>query len=214
MTGVQTCALPIFNYLRIREWQDVYTQIRQTVKQLAFPINSQLADYRSLHTALLSGLLSHVGMKEIEKHEYIGARNIKFAIFPNSAIFKNQPKWCIASELVETSRLWGRTAAKIEAEWIEPIAKHLVKYSYSEPRWSKKQGTTIANEKVTLFGLPIVASRIINYSKIDPILSRSLFIRHALVEGNWQTNHIFYKQNQNLINEVEDLENKIGRAHV
>ena len=208
------CQKEYLNYLRIREWQDVYTQIRQTVKQLAFPINSQSADYRSLHTALLSGLLSHVGMKEVEKHEYIGARNIKFAIFPNSAIFKNQPKWCIASELVETSRLWGRTAAKIEAEWIEPIAKHLVKYSYSEPRWSKKQGTTIANEKVTLFGLPVVASRIINYSKIDPILSRSLFIRHALVEGDWQTNHSFYKQNQNLINEVEDLEHKSRRQDI
>ncbi|KES15918.1 HrpA-like helicase [Gilliamella apis SCGC AB-598-P17] len=208
------CQKEYLNYLRIREWQDVYTQIRQTVKQLAFPINSQLADYRSLHIALLSGLLSHVGMKEIEKHEYIGARNIKFAIFPNSAIFKNQPKWCIASELVETSRLWGRTAAKIEAEWIEPIAKHLVKYSYSEPRWSKKQGTTIANEKVTLYGLPVVASRTVNYSKIDPILSRSLFIRHALVEGDWQTNHSFYKQNQKLINEVEDLEHKSRRQDI
>ena len=208
------CQKEYLNYLRIREWQDVYTQIRQTVKQLAFPINSQLPDYRSLHIALLSGLLSHVGMKEIEKHEYIGARNIKFAIFPNSAIFKNQPKWCIASELVETSRLWGRTAAKIEAEWIEPIAKHLVKYSYSEPRWSKKQGTTIANEKVTLYGLPIVASRTVNYSKIDPILSRSLFIRHALVEGDWQTNHSFYKQNQKLINEVEDLEHKSRRQDI
>ena len=208
------CQKEYLNYLRIREWQDVYTQIRQTVKQLAFPINSQLADYRSLHIALLSGLLSHVGMKEIEKHEYIGARNIKFAIFPNSAIFKNQPKWCIASELVETSRLWGRTAAKIEAEWVEPIAKHLVKYSYSEPRWSKKQGTTIANEKVTLYGLPIVASRTVNYSKIDPILSRSLFIRHALVEGDWQTNYSFYKQNQKLINEVEDLEHKSRRQDI
>ena len=208
------CQKEYLNYLRIREWQDVYTQIRQTVKQLAFPINSKLADYRSLHIALLSGLLSHVGMKEIEKHEYIGARNIKFAIFPNSAIFKNQPKWCIASELVETSRLWGRTAAKIEAEWIEPIAKHLVKYSYSEPRWSKKQGTTIANEKVTLYGLPIVASRTVNYSKIDPILSRSLFIRHALVEGDWQTNYSFYKKNQKLINEVEDLEHKSRRQDI
>ncbi|OCG48105.1 ATP-dependent RNA helicase HrpA [Gilliamella sp. Choc5-1] len=208
------CQKEFLNYLRIREWQDVYTQIRQTIKQLAFPINSQLADYRSLHIALLSGLLSHIGMKDLEKNEYIGARNIKFAIFPNSALFKNQPKWCIASELVETSRLWGRTVAKIDAGWIESIAKHLVKYSYSEPRWSKKQGTTIANEKVTLFGLPIVASRIVNYSKIDPILSRSLFIRHALVEGDWLTNHKFYKQNQKLINEVEDLEHKSRRQDI
>ncbi|MFQ1008836.1 ATP-dependent RNA helicase HrpA [Gilliamella apicola] len=208
------CQKEFLNYLRIREWQDVYTQIRQTIKQLAFPINSKAADYISLHTSLLSGLLSHIGMKEIEKREYIGARNIKFAIFPNSALFKSQPKWCIVSELVETSRLWGRTAAKIESEWIEPIAKHLIKYSYSEPRWSKKQGTTIANEKVTLFGLPIVASRIVNYSKIDPVLSRSLFIRHALVEGDWLTNHKFYKQNQKLIKEVEDLEHKSRRQDI
>ncbi|WP_370737835.1 ATP-dependent RNA helicase HrpA [Gilliamella mensalis] len=208
------CQKDFLNYLRIREWQDVYTQIRQTIKQLAFPINSKAADYNSLHISLLSGLLSHIGMKELEKHEYIGARNIKFAIFPNSALFKHQPKWCIASELVETSRLWGRTVAKIDAEWVEPIAKHIVKYSYNEPRWSKKQGTAIANEKVTLFGLPIVASRIVNYSKIDPILSRSLFIRHALVEGDWQTNHQFYKQNQKLINEVEDLEHKTRRQNI
>ena len=208
------CQKEFLNYLRIREWQDVYTQIRQTIKQLAFPINSKAADYISLHTSLLSGLLSHIGMKEIEKREYIGARNIKFAIFPNSALFKTQPKWCIVSELVETSRLWGRTAAKIESEWIEPIAQHLIKYSYSEPRWSKKQGTTIANEKVTLFGLPIVASRIVNYSKIDPVLSRSLFIRHALVEGDWLTNHKFYKQNLKLIKEVEDLEHKSRRQDI
>ena len=208
------CQKEYLNYLRIREWQDVYTQIRQTIKQLSFPINSQPADYRSLHVALLSGLLSHIGQKEIEKNEYLGARNIKFAIFPNSVLFKTQPKWCIASELVETTRLWGRTVAKIEAEWIEPIAKHLVKYSYSEPRWSKKQGATIANEKVTLFGLPIVQNRIVNYSRIDPTLSRSLFIRHALVEGDWITNHKFYKQNQKLINEVEDLEHKSRRQDI
>jgi ATP-dependent helicase HrpA len=208
------CQKEFLNYLRIREWQDVYTQIRQIIKQLAFPINSKEADYNSLHISLLSGLLSHIGIKELEKREYVGARNIKFAIFPNSALFKNQPKWCIASELVETNRLWGRTAAKIEAEWIEPIAKHLVKYNYSEPRWSKKQGTTIANEKVTLFGLPIVTNRIVNYSKIDPILSRTLFIRHALVEGDWLTSHKFYKQNQKLINEVEDLEHKSRRQDI
>ncbi|MWP61809.1 ATP-dependent RNA helicase HrpA [Gilliamella sp. Pas-s25] len=208
------CQKEFLNYLRIREWQDVYTQIRQTIKQLAFPINSKAADYNSLHVSLLSGLLSHIGMKELEKHEYLGARNIKFAIFPNSALFKNQPKWCIASELIETSRLWGRTVAKIEAEWIEPIAKHLVKYSYNEPKWSKKRGTTIANEKVTLFGLPIVASRMVNYSKIDPELSRSLFIRHALVEGDWFTNHQFYKKNKKLINEVENLEHKSRRQDI
>lgn len=208
------CQKEFLNYLRIREWQDIYVQIRQTVKQLAMPINSQAADFRSIHVALLSGLLSHVGMKELEKHQYLGARNIKFSIFPNSAIFKSKPKWCLVNELVETNKLWGRTAAKIEAEWIEPIAKHLVKYSYSEPHWSKKQGTTLANEKVTLFGLPIVAARIVNYSQIDPALSREYFIRHALVEGEWLTHHAFYKQNQSLRLEVEDLEHKSRRQNI
>lgn len=208
------CQKEYLNYLRIREWQDVYTQIRQTIKQLAFPINSQPADYRSVHLALLSGLLSHIGMKELEKHEYIGARNIKFSLFPNSTLFKNQPKWCIASELVETSRLWGRIVAKIDVEWIEPLAKHLLKYSYSEPRWSKKQEVAIANEKATLFGLPIVINRVINYSKIDPDLSRTLFIRHALVEGDWQTSYRFFIQNQKLIKEVEDLEHKSRRQDI
>ncbi|MDF7667711.1 ATP-dependent RNA helicase HrpA [Orbaceae bacterium ESL0727] len=208
------CQKEFLNYLRIREWQDVYTQIRQTVKQLAIPINSKVADYKSLHIALLSGLLSHIGMKEIEKQEYIGARNIKFSIFPNSAIFKHSPKWCVVSELVETSKLWGRTAAKIEVEWIEPIAKHLIKSSYSEPRWSKKQGTTVANEKITLFGLPIVVDRIVNYSRIDPKLSRELFIRHALVEGDFTTSHLFYQQNQDLLAEVEDLEHKSRRQDI
>ncbi len=208
------CQKEFLNYLRIREWQDIYVQIRQTVKQLAIPINSQAADFRSIHVALLSGLLSHVGMKELEKHQYLGARNIKFSIFPNSAIFKSKPKWCLVNELVETNKLWGRTAAKIEAEWIEPVAKHLVKYSYSEPHWSKKQGTTLANEKVTLFGLPIVAARIVNYSQIDPALSREYFIRHALVEGEWLTHHAFYKQNQSLRLEVEDLEHKSRRQNI
>ncbi|MDF7669794.1 ATP-dependent RNA helicase HrpA [Orbaceae bacterium ESL0721] len=208
------CHKEFLNYLRIKEWQDIYTQIRQTVKQLAIPINSQPADYQSLHMALLSGLLSHVGMKEIEKHDYIGARNIKFAIFPNSSIFKNPPKWCVVSELVETSKLWGRTAAKIEPEWIEPIAKHLVKYSYSEPRWSKRRGATVANEKVTLFGLPIVQNRIVNYSNIDPVISRELFIRQALVGGDWVTKHSFYLENQKLLTEVIDLEHKSRRQDI
>lgn len=208
------CQKEFLNYLRIREWQDIYQQIRQTIKQLAMPINSQSADYRAIHTALLSGLLSHVGMKEIEKHQYIGARNIKFFIFPASTVFKTQPKWCIASELVETTKLWGRCVAKIEPEWIEPIAPHLVKHSYSEPRWSKKQGTTIANEKVTLFGLPIVQNRVINYNKIEPKLSRELFIRHALVEGDWFGNYDFYHKNQKLIEEVQELEHKSRRQDI
>lgn len=210
----QLCRKEFLNYLRIKEWQDIYTQIRQTVKQLAIPINSKDSDYQSIHTAILSGLLSHIGMKELEKHEYIGARNIKFAIFPGSGVFKTLPKWSIASELVETTRLWGRNVAKIEPEWIEPLAIHLSKKHYSEPRWSKNQGNTIANEKVTLFGLPIVSSRVVNYNHIDPELSRELFIKHALVDGDFDGKYDFFIKNHQLIKEVEELEHKSRRQDI
>lgn len=208
------CHQEYLNYLRIREWQDVYTQLRQTVKELKFLINSEEADYRAIHLALLSGLLSHIGMKDIDKPIYHGARNIKFSLFPNSSIFKKPPKWCVVAELVETTKLWGRMAADIDPEWIEPLANHLVKRSYSEPHWSKNKGTTLAYEKVTLFGLPIVSKRVVNYSKIDPQLSRELFIRHALVEGDWLTKHTFFKQNQQLIDDVETLEHKARRKDI
>ena len=210
----QLCRKEFLSYLRIQEWQDIYQQIRQTLKQLAFPINSKMGDYRSIHTAILSGLLSHVGMKDNEKFEYIGTRGNKFAVFPNSGLFKSQPKWCIASELVETTKLWGRIIAKIDPEWIEPLAAHLIKKSYNEPHWSKKQGTTMANEKVTLLGLVIIAQRLVNYSHIDPILSRELFIRHALVYGEWNSHYPFLKANRLLIEEVENLEHKSRRQDI
>lgn len=208
------CHQEYLNYLRVREWQDVYTQLRQTLKELKFLINSEEADYRAIHLALLSGLLSHIGMKDVDKPIYHGARNIKFSLFPNSSIFKKPPKWCVVTELVETTKLWGRIAACIDPEWIEPLASHLVKRSYSEPHWSKTKGTTLAYEKVTLFGLPIVTKRIVNYSTIDPQLSRELFIRHALVEGDWLTKHAFFKQNQQLIYDVETLEHKARRKDI
>ncbi|WP_392564085.1 ATP-dependent RNA helicase HrpA [Orbus wheelerorum] len=210
----QLCKKEFLNYLRIKEWQDIYTQIRQTIKQLNIPVNSQDANYQSIHTAILSGMLSHIGMKEIEKFEYIGARNIKFAIFPGSGVFKTLPKWCVASELVETAKLWGRNVAKIEPEWIEPLATHLSNKHYSEPRWSKKQGTTIANEKVTLFGLPIVNCRVVNYNHIDPKLSRELFIKHALIEGDFDAKYDFLLKNHKLVDEVLELEHKSRRQDI
>jgi ATP-dependent helicase HrpA len=208
------CRSDYLNYLRVREWQDVYTQLRQVVKQLGIAINSQPGDYRSIHCALLCGLLSHIGQKDTDKHEFSGARNARFAIFPGSGLFKKPPKWVMVAELVETSRLWGRIAARIEPEWIEPLAKHLVKYSYSEPHWEKSQGSVMASEKVTLFGLPIVMARKVNYGRIDAALSRELFIRHALVEGDWQTRHAFFHANLKLRTEVEELENKSRRRDI
>mgnify|MGYP000895198787 FL=1 len=208
------CQKDFLNYLRIREWQDIYQQIRLTVREMGLPINSEKAEYQQIHTALLSGLLSHIGLKEAEKQQYLGARNAHFAIFPNSVLFKKQPKWVMAAELVETSKLWGRMVAEIEPEWIEPLAEHLTKKSYSEPRWSKSRGAVIADEKVSLYGVPIVAARPVNYGAIDPKVSREIFIQSALVEGDWNTKHKFFKQNQQLIREVEELEHKSRRRDI
>lgn len=208
------CQKDFLNYLRIREWQDIYHQIRLTVREMGLPINSEKAEYQQIHTALLSGLLSHIGLKEAEKQQYLGARNAHFAIFPNSVLFKKQPKWVMAAELVETSKLWGRMVAEIEPEWIEPLAEHLIKKSYSEPLWSKSRGAVIADEKVTLYGVPIVAARPVNYGAIDPTVSREIFIQSALVEGGWNTKHKFFKENQRLVREVEELEHKSRRRDI
>ena len=208
------CQKDFLNYLRIREWQDIYHQIRLTVREMGLPINSEKAEYQQIHIALLSGLLSHIGLKEAEKQQYLGARNAHFAIFPNSVLFKKQPKWVMAAELVETSKLWGRMVAEIEPEWIEPLAEHLIKKSYSEPRWSKSRGAVIADEKVTLYGVPIVAARPVNYGAIDPMVSREIFIQSALVEGDWNTKHKFFKENQRLVREVEELEHKSRRRDI
>ncbi|WP_034914967.1 ATP-dependent RNA helicase HrpA [Erwinia sp. 9145] len=208
------CKVDYLNYLRVREWQDIYTQLRQVVRELGIPLNSEPADFRGLHTALLTGLLSHIGQKDAEKPEFTGARNARFSIFPGSGLFKKPPKWTMVAELVETSRLWGRIAARIDPEWIEPVAQHLIKRSYSEPHWEKAQGAVMASEKVTLYGLPIVAARKVNYSRIDPTLSRELFIRHALVEGDWQTRHAFFRANLRLREEVEALEHKSRRRDI
>ncbi|ANF61467.1 ATP-dependent RNA helicase HrpA [[Haemophilus] ducreyi] len=208
------CQKDYLNYLRIREWQDIYHQLRLTVREMGLPINSTEATYTQIHTALLTGLLSHIGVKENEKMHYLGARNAQFFVFPTSSLFKKQPKWIIASELVETTKLWARTVAKINAEWIEPLAKHLVKSSYNEPHWSKTKGAVIAYEKVTLYGIPIVLNRVVNYGNIDPSLSREIFIRSALVEGEWHNNYAFFKQNNRLIKEIENLENKSRRRDI
>ncbi|QEQ59260.1 ATP-dependent RNA helicase HrpA [Haemophilus influenzae biotype aegyptius] len=208
------CQKDFLNYLRIREWQDIYHQIRLTVREMGLPINSEKAEYQQIHTALLSGLLSHIGLKEAEKQQYLGARNAHFAIFPNSVLFKKQPKWVMAAELVETSKLWGRMVAEIEPEWIEPLAEHLIKKSHSEPLWSKSRGAVIADEKVTLYGVPIVAVRPVNYGAIDPTVSRQIFIQSALVEGDWNTKHKFFKENQRLVREVEELEHKSRRRDI
>ncbi|ELK2036732.1 ATP-dependent RNA helicase HrpA [Vibrio vulnificus] len=208
------CKDDYLNYLRVREWQDVYFQIHQSMREMEFKLNSEPGSYDAVHSAILTGLLSHIGMKDQEKNEYHGARNARFHIFPGSGLFKKQPKWVMSAELVETSKLWGRIIAKIQPEWIEPLAKHLIKRSHSEPHWSKKQAAVMAYEKVMLYGIPIVPKRLVNYGNIDASVSREIFIRSALVEGDWETKHAFFKQNRKLLLEVEELEHKSRRRDI
>ncbi|GGY30413.1 ATP-dependent RNA helicase HrpA [Streptomyces djakartensis] len=211
------CKQEYLNFLRIREWQDIYSQLRTVAKQMGIHLNEDDAPADRIHVSLLAGLLSHVGMKDVKdgaKNEYLGARNAKFAIFPGSALFKKPPRFVMSAELVETSRLWARVNAKIEPEWVEPLAAHLVKRTYSEPHWEKDQAAVMAYEKVTLYGVPIVAQRKVNYGRIDPEVSRELFIRNALVEGDWRTHHKFFSDNRRLLTEVEELEHRARRRDI
>lgn len=209
------CKSEYLNYLRIREWQDIYYQLRTVAKTMGVHLAEEDAPAERVHQSLLSGLLSHIGLKDTEKNnEFVGARNAKFAVFPGSALFKKPPRWVMSAELVETSRLWARVNARIEPEWIEPLAEHLVKRTYSEPHWEQKQAAVMAYERVTLYGVPIVAQRKVNYGRIDPETSRELFIRNALVEGDWRTHHQFFHDNRKLLGEVEELEHRARRRDI
>jgi ATP-dependent helicase HrpA len=219
------CKQEYLNFLRIREWQDIYSQLRTVAKQMGIHLNEEDAPEQSVHVSLLAGLLSHIGMKDVKetgsesgrstgKNEYLGARNAKFAIFPGSALFKKPPRFVMSAELVETSRLWARVNARVEPEWVEPLAGHLLKRTYSEPHWEKDQAAVMAYEKVTLYGVPLVAQRKVNYGRIDPEVSRELFIRNALVEGDWRTHHKFFADNRKLLTEVEELEHRARRRDI
>src|SRR3954451_13532609 len=205
------CHAEFLHYLRVREWQDLVGQLRPAAKEADVKINRAPAEPNDVHLALLSGLLSHLGLKDADKREYQGARGARFALWPGSGLAKRQPTWVMVGELVETSRLWGRDVARIDPRWAEPLAEHLVKRTYSEPRWEPKRGSVVATERVTLYGLPIVAGRTVAYGRIDPDLSRELFIRRALVEGDWETRHAFFEHNRRLVEEVEALEERARR---
>ncbi|TVU63351.1 ATP-dependent RNA helicase HrpA [Paenarthrobacter nitroguajacolicus] len=213
------CRNEFINYLRVREWQDLFTQLRQLAKPLGIALDNKreadpVGNYEGIHISLLSGLLSHIGLLDERKREYAGARGSRFAIFPGSALFKKSPAFVMAAELVETSRLWARVAAKFDPLWAEQVAPDLVKRSYSEPHWSSRQGAVMAHEKVTLYGVPIIPNRRVNYGRIDPELSREMFIRHALVEGEWKTHHRFFHRNRALLQEIEELETRMRRRDI
>ncbi|GAB2751797.1 ATP-dependent RNA helicase HrpA [Nocardioides pakistanensis] len=210
------CRAEHLNYLRIREWQELEAQLRQVAKQLKLNVGhpADVPDADAIHQSLLSGLLSHIGLRDPDRRDYLGARNARFAIFPGSGLFKKQPQLVMSAELVETSRLWGRVNAAIRPEWAERLGAHLVKRTYSEPHWSKKRAAVMAYERVTLYGVPLVADRLVSYGQVDPALARELFIRHALVYGEWETRHRFFSENRALLAEVEELEHRARRRDI
>ena len=220
------CHREFINYLRIREWQDLFAQLREMGRTANIhasggrDINASAHEV-DIHKSLLTGLLSHVGVKEEREkdskgrtrgpREYLGARGTKFAIFPGSGLFKKRPDWVLSAELVETSRLWARTNASIDPQWIEEVGKHLISVQYSEPHWSLSSGAAVAYAKGTLFGLTIYADRPVQYARVDAAAARELFIQSALVEGQWHTQHKFYLRNQRALAEVEELEARLRR---
>lgn len=215
------CHREFLNYLRIREWQDLVVQLADLAREAklgempkgrrAMLTVNPAASPDAVHQSLLSGLLSHIGLYSQKNRDYQGARGTRFAVFPGSGLFKKNHDWVMAAELVETSRLWARTAARIDPAWIEELAPHLLKTSHSEPRWSSRKGAVVATEKKTLFGVPVVADRQVLYGRIDPVYSRELFIQRALVEGDWNTRHHFDRRNRQRLQEVEELENRTRR---
>ena len=211
------CTAEFLHYLRVREWQDLVTQLRTSARELELPItpgrarDAEAANPTLVHQALLAGLLSHIGMKDGDKREFLGARGSRFLIFPGSALAKKPPRWVMAAELVETSRLFARVAGRIEPEWVEQLAGHLITRTYSEPHWEQRRTQVMAYERLTLYGLTLVSGRKVGYGAIDPEVSRDLFIRHALVEGDWRTHHAFFAANQQLREEIVELEERTRR---
>ena len=205
------CREEFLHYLRIREWQDLTGQLRSIARDIGIREQDEPADAARVHAAVTAGLLSHIGMREGDSREFQGARNSKFVLAPGSVLTKRPPRWIVVADLVETSRLYGRTAARIQPEDVERVATHLVQRTYSEPHWDAARGAVMAYERVTLYGLPLVARRRVDYGQIDPPLARDLFIRHALVEGEWQTRHHFFRDNSRLRAELEELEDRARR---
>lgn len=208
------CRNEYLAYMRVREWQDIYTQMEQVLKEMDYKVvTDQESDYKTVHVALATGLLSHLGIKD-QNTEFHGARNSKFFVFPASTLHKKSPKWLMAAELVETSRLFGRICAKIQPEWIEPLSQHLVNRNYSEAHWEKKRGKVMAFERQTLYGLTIVSRRPVEYEQIDPKQCREIFIREALVHGEIQGGEKFLKHNAELVEDIQVLESKSRRRDI
>ena len=207
------CQAEHLHHLRIREWQDVHSQLRQVVRGLRLEVRplAEEPDRDGIHRSLLAGLLSHVGMLDADGNEYRGAREARFVIAPGSALGKRRPKWVMAAELVETNRLRARTVAQITPDRVEQAAGHLVTRSYEEPWWEEARGAAMTTERVSLYGLPLVTDRRVQLERVDPAEARSMFLRHALVDGDWDGHHAFVQANKERVAEVVALEERVRR---
>jgi len=208
------CRTEYLNYRRIREWQDLHAQLRDVTREMGLTPNRRSAEREVVHRALLTGLLSNVGNKDPDSHEYRGARGTRFSINPGSSLFKRNPEWVMAAELVETSRLWARGVTEVRPEWIEAAAQHLVRRTYSDPWWDAGRGAAAANETVTLYGLSLQSSRPVLFHRLDREGARDLFIRHALVAGEWNAHHRFVDHNAAVFDEALKLESRYRRSDI
>ncbi|KFX81487.1 ATP-dependent helicase, partial [Ralstonia solanacearum] len=212
------CRSHFLSHLRLREWRDVHSQLHTTVAEQGWKLNESDPTYEQLHLALLTGLLGNIGVRIEEAdgkgREYLGARGIKFFLWPGSVIARKAGKWVVGGELIETSRLFGRTLARIEPEWVEKVGAHLLKVSWSDPHWEKKAGQVMAFERGTLYGLPVYQQRRVHFGPMQPKEAREMFIRRALVDGEFETRLPFFAHNQRLVREIENLEHKSRRQDV
>ncbi|MEH3054003.1 MAG: ATP-dependent RNA helicase HrpA, partial [Patulibacter minatonensis] len=205
----KACKARFLHVLRIREWQDLAGQLRRSAKEVGIALNEQPAEPAEIHKALLSGLLSHLGLKDGDTREYLGARGSKFLIGRGSSLSRKQPTWVMAAELVETNRLWARTVAQVDPKDALEAADHLVRRTYEEPRWDRRRGEVVATERITLYGLPIVPGRAVPYGNRGHDESRELFLQKALVEGDWDARHQFRAVNEQRIADVERIEERV-----
>lgn len=210
----ETCREHFLSYVRMREWRDLAGQLREMASELGIRENRTPATYEQMHRALLAGLIGNVGMKALDGDHYHGPRGLQFNIWPGSGLKKNRPKWIMAGELQETTRIYARNVARVDPEWIEKAAVHLVERAYVEPHWDKARGEVVAYENVSLFGLVLVARRKVGFGRIDPERARAIFIEGALVGGEFESAHPFWAHNRKLIHEIEELEHRARRPDV
>jgi ATP-dependent helicase HrpA len=211
---IDRCREKFLNHVRLREWRDLHRQLTDIVTELGYPIASAPATYENIHRSLLAGMLGNIGLKATDGDHYQGTRGVQFHVGQGSSLKKLRPRWVVAGELQETQRVYARSVARIEPEWVESLAQHVLTRSYFEPHWDRTRGETMAFEQIALYGLVINPRRKVRYSPIDPAMARELFIRRALVEGEFDTRARFFSFNKGLIREVEGLEHKARRQDV